>query len=202
MILHRFVCATRKQTRGIQCLTSYQSPRGHNDLLNSVKVWEACRATAAASSFFDPIAIGRYKEEFVDGATGANNPVMELWNQAQLMWGPEPVEGKVQCLVSLGMGVPSLKAFHDDAFGIWGTLKDIATETEQTAEKFRRDKAYLDNSSRYFRFNVSRGLEDIGLEESTKIKEIASATREYVESQEVFNQLQACAGTLAGLKCK
>jgi len=78
----------------------------------------------------------------------------------------------------VGNGCPVVEGFHDDAFGIWGTLKDIATETEQTAEKFRRDKAYSDNSSRYFRFNVSRGLEDIGLEESTKIKEIASATRE------------------------
>lgn len=39
-----------------------------------------------------PIAVGRYGEEFVDGATGANNPVMELWNQAQLIWGPQPLE--------------------------------------------------------------------------------------------------------------
>ena len=201
-ILHRFVCATRKQTRGIQCLTSYPSPRGNSDLLNSVKIWEACRATAAASSFFDPIEIGRYKEAFMDGATGSNNPVIELWNEAQLMWGPEPVKGKVQCLVSVGTGVPSLKAFQDDAFGILGTLEDMATDTEQTAEKFRRDKAYLDNSSRYFRFNVSRGLENVGLEESTKIKEIAAATREYVESQEVFKQMQACAGNLAGRECK
>jgi len=70
--------------------------------------------------------IGRYKEEFVDGATGAGE-----------------------------------------------TLVAIATETEQTAERFRRDKAYLDNSTRYFRFNIVRGLEDIGLEESAKRKEIA-----------------------------
>jgi patatin-like phospholipase/acyl hydrolase len=53
--------------------------------LNSVKIWEVCRATSAASSFFDPIAVGRYEEEFVDGGIGANNPVTELWNQAQLM---------------------------------------------------------------------------------------------------------------------
>jgi len=57
------------------CLTSYMSPRGGSDLLNSVRIWEACRATSAASSFFNPIAIGRYKEEFMDGATGANNPI-------------------------------------------------------------------------------------------------------------------------------
>ena len=198
----RCVCATSKETSETVCLTSYKSPRGNNDLLNSVKIWEACRATSAASSFFDPITIGRYNEEFVDGATGANNPVVELWNQAQLMWGPDPLEGKVQCLVSIGTGIPSLKPFRDDLLHIGETLVAIATETEQTAERFRRDKAYLDSSYRYFRFNVVRGLEDIGLEEPTKRKEIAAATRRYVASQDVFKQMQACAGNLASRECK
>jgi predicted acylesterase/phospholipase RssA len=195
------VCATRKQTNETVCLTSYKSPRGSSDLLNSVKIWEACRATSAASSFFDPIAVGRYEEEFVDGATGANNPVWEVWNQAQLMWGPEPLEGKVQCLVSIGTGIPSLKPFRDDVLHIGKTLVAIATETEQTAERFRRDKSHLDNTGRYYRFNVARGLEDIGLEESKKRKEIAAATRRYVESQEVLKQMQACAGNPAGREC-
>jgi predicted acylesterase/phospholipase RssA len=198
---YRFVCATSKQTSENVCLTSHKSSRGSSDLLNSVKIWEARRATSAASSFFDPIAIGLYKEEFIDGATGANNPVAELWNQAQLMWGPEPLEGKVQCLVSIGTGVPSLKPFRDDVFHISETLIAIATETEQTAERFQRDKSYLDDSSRYFRFNVIRGLEDIGLEESKKRKEIAAATRRYVTSQEVLKQMQGCAGNLARREC-
>ena len=136
---------------------------GGSDLLNSVKIWETCRATSTASSFFDPIAIGRCQEEFVDGAIGAHNPVAELWNQAQLMWGSEPLEGKVQCLVSIGTGVPSLKPFWDDVFHIGETLVAIATEKEQEAERFRQDKSYLDSSGRYVRFNVVRGLEDIGL---------------------------------------
>jgi predicted acylesterase/phospholipase RssA len=196
-----FVCATSKETGGTVCLTSYKTPRGNNDLLNSVKIWEACRATSAASSFFDPIAIGRFEEEFVDGATGANNPVVELWNQAQLMWGVEPLEGKVLCLVSVGTGIPSLKPFRDDVLHMGETLVAIATETEQTAERFRQDKSQLDSSGRYFRFNVVRGLEDIGLEESAKRKEIASATRRYIGSQDVFKQMQACAGNLAGREC-
>ncbi|KAH6711951.1 hypothetical protein BKA61DRAFT_677164 [Leptodontidium sp. MPI-SDFR-AT-0119] len=57
--------------------------------------------------FFDSIAIRQYGEEFVDGATGTNNP--------------------------------------DDVFHIGKTLVAIATETEQTAERFRRDKSHLDN---------------------------------------------------------
>ena len=198
---YRFVCATSKQTSETVCLTSYKSPRGGGDLLNSVKIWEACRATSAASSFFDPIAIGRYEEEFVDGATGANNPVWEIWNQAQLTWGPQPIEGMVKCLVSIGTGVPSLKPFQNDVFHIGKTLVAIATETEQTAERFRQDKTHLDNTSRYHRFNVARGLEDIGLEESKKKKEIAAATRRYVGSQDVLKQMQACAENVTAREC-
>src|SRR5579871_3261329 len=118
------------------------------------------------------------------------------------MWGPDPLEGKVQCLVSIGTGIPSLKPFRDDLLHIGEMLVAIATETEQTAERFWRDKAYMDSSNRYFRFNVVRGLENIGLEESTKRKEIAAATRRYVVSQDVFKQMQACAGNLASRECK
>jgi len=184
------------------CLTSYKSPRGGSDLLNSVKIWEACRATSAASSFFDSIAIGRFEEEFIDGATGANNPVWEVWNQAQLMWGPQPVEGKIKCLVSISTGIPSLKPFRDDVLHIGGTLVAIATETEQTAEKFRRDKSHLDGNGQYYRFNVYCGLEEIGLEESKKRKEIAAATRRYIGSHGFLKQMQACADNMAGRECQ
>jgi predicted acylesterase/phospholipase RssA len=195
------VCATSKETSETVCLTSYKTPRGNNDLLNSVTIWEACRATSAATSFFKPIAVGRFREEFVDGATGANNPVREMWDQAQLVWGPEPLEGKVKCLVSIGMGVPSLKPFKDDVFNIGETLVAIATETEQTAERFRRERSLLDSTERYYRFNVVRGLEDIGLEEAKKVQEIAAATRRYISSQDVYKQMQTCAGTIADRAC-
>ncbi|KAK4691613.1 hypothetical protein P7C71_g5419, partial [Lecanoromycetidae sp. Uapishka_2] len=171
------------------------------DLLDRVKIWEACRATSAASTFFDPIALGLYQEEFVDGATGANNPVWQLWDEAQLTWGPEPLESKIKCLVSIGTGIPSLKPFRDDILHTGETLVAIATETEATAEMFQRDKKHLDNTSRYYRFNVRSGLENIGLEESKKQKDIAAATRLYIGSQDVFKQMQACAGVMAGREC-
>lgn len=193
------MCATSKETSETVCLTSYRTPRGNNDLLNSVTIWEACRATSAASSFFDPIAVGRFGEEFVDGATGANNPVRHVWDQAQLAWGPEPLEGRVKCLVSIGTGVPSLKPFKNDVLHIGPTLVAIATETEMTAEQFRRDRPLLDSTGRYYRFNVDRGLEDIGLEEAKKVKEMAAATRRYIAKQD--KQMQACAGSIAAREC-
>ncbi|KAF2726462.1 FabD/lysophospholipase-like protein, partial [Polyplosphaeria fusca] len=195
-----FVCATSKETSDTVCLTSYRCPRGNSDLYNSATIWEACRATSAASSFFDPVAIGRYKENFVDGATGANNPVREVWDQAQLLWGSGPLEGKLKCLVSIGTGLPSLKPFKDDVFNIGQTLIAIATETEQTAERFRRERSQLASTGRYYRFNVTRGLEDIGLEEAKKVKEIAAATRRYIGTEDVYRQMQACADNIAARK--
>ncbi|KAK0703246.1 hypothetical protein B0T26DRAFT_680951 [Lasiosphaeria miniovina] len=58
-----------QHTRHTMCLASYGSPHSDNsDLLDSTTTWQACRATSAATTFFDPIAIGPFGEEFVDGA--------------------------------------------------------------------------------------------------------------------------------------
>ncbi|EDU46186.1 phospholipase [Pyrenophora tritici-repentis Pt-1C-BFP] len=196
-----FVCATSKETSEMVCLTSYRTLRGNSDLLNSVTIWEACRAISAAKSFFNPIAVSRFGDKFVYEATGANNPVREMWDQAQLVWGPEPLEGKVICLVSIGTGVSSLKPFKNDGLHIDETLVAIATQTEQTAERFWRERLLLDSTGRYYRFNVDRGLEDIGLEVAKKVKEMAAATRRYIGTQEVYKQIQACAGNIAERAC-
>jgi predicted acylesterase/phospholipase RssA len=169
-------------------------------LFDTTKIWQACRATSAATSFFDPISVGPFDEEFVDGALGANNPVYTLWNQAQDIWGNR-LMGDLGCLVSIGTGVPPLHPVRDDPLGILSTLKDLATETERTSEQFRRDKANLDEEGRYYRFNVDRGLESIGLDESKKKNEIAAATSRYVESQGTFRQIKACAARLASEAC-
>ncbi len=70
---------TSEETGDTVSLASYRSPRSDNsDLLNATTIWQACRATSAATTFFDPIAIGPFDEEFVDDALGANNPVYAL----------------------------------------------------------------------------------------------------------------------------
>ncbi|KAF2179206.1 FabD/lysophospholipase-like protein [Zopfia rhizophila CBS 207.26] len=193
-----FVCATSNETGDTVRLTSYRSPRGRTRLLRTTKIWEAGRATSAASSFFDPIIIGDFEESFVDGATGANNPVYEVWNEAQDIWPSDPLEDRIKCLVSIGTGLPSLTPFKDDLIGIGQSLLAIATETEKTAERFSRDKSRIDEMGRYYRFNVLRGLEDIGLEDSKRKNTIIAATDRYIESQAVFKQMKASADSMSG----
>ncbi len=91
-----------------------------------------------------------------------------------------------------------MKAFSDQWSLIGKTLVAIATETEKTAERFCRENSHLDNEGRYFRFNVLRGLEGIGLEDSKQKNAIIAATSRYIESQAVFKQIKACASILAG----
>ena len=108
---------------------------------------------------------------------------------------------RLSVLVSIGTGVPSLTPFKDDLIGIGQSLLAIATETEKTAERFSRDKSRPDDTGRYYRFNVLRGLEGIGLEDSKRKNAIIAATDRYIESQAVFKQMKACANSMPGREC-
>ena len=173
-------------------------------MLRQAKIWQAARATSAASSFFDPIEIAG--EEFVDGATPANNPIYEIWTEAyDAFRDPENPEWNLEdnllCLVSIGTGIPTLKPFGKDPLHIAGAMVAIATDTEKRAQDFHKHHTKLYKERRYFRFNVLRGLENVGIEDAEKKKEIISATRLYLQTEDIFTQMEACAEALNEREC-
>lgn len=183
-------------------LTNYKSDRWPEDLLNTVKIWEAALATSAASTFFDAITLGPDNEKSVDGATGANNPINQVCAEAGDVWkSDEPLENSLQVLVSIGTGVPSVEAFGNTLAAIGHTLKSMATETEKTAYEFLRANSKLHEDRRYFRFNVLSGLDNVGLEEAAKRPQIVAATRRYIIYEETQGQLKSCAETLRLREC-
>ncbi|CAG8953838.1 hypothetical protein HYFRA_00006730 [Hymenoscyphus fraxineus] len=186
-----FVTSTSKETNKTRCLASYNSP-GDLGLPKYTKIWEAGRATSAATTFFDPITIGPYKQTFLDGATGANNPIAQLWNQAKDVWSSDSLESQLRCLISVGTGVPKVIPSGDYLHDIAFALSAIATETEKTAQEFHKTHRALDENNMYFRFNVPSGLEDVGLEETEKIPTIATATNDYLDTQTVHQQMSVC----------
>jgi predicted acylesterase/phospholipase RssA len=180
-------------------LRSYPPTRGTTDLYHSVKIWEAGRATTAASTFFEPIAVGSVGQEFLDGGTGANNPVHQLWNEAADTY----CEGSrtrllqnVRTVVSIGTGIPDLKDFGDDPLTVGKTLLEMSTETQTTANEFHRNNSDLDDDGRYYRFNVGRGLAGIGLEEANEAKRIKDLTDAYLVEQSTYSSIKKCARTL------
>ena len=153
---------------------------------DNVKIWEAARATSAATTFFDEVTIGPNKRIFLDGATSANNPIRELWLEAQSVWrnGP-PLHEQIQCIVSIGTGMPLVRGFQTDALNILKTLQTIATETETTAGHFAAEHEDLDNRGSYIRLNVQQGLQDVKVEDAESKSTISAMTEEYASGREV-----------------
>ena len=136
--MRRFVCATSAHvSQHTVKLTSYYNPWRSIDLVEATKIWEAGRATSAASTFFEPIMIGPYREVFVDGGTGANNPIRELWTEANDMWirtdesdtrqEELSLDGIIQCLVSIGTGLRASRAFGNNLVQLADSLKILDT---------------------------------------------------------------------------
>ena len=80
-----FVCAPQVADSSPTLIRSYENPEVFGDLLG-VKMWEAARATSAATTFFDPIQIGYHGEKFADGALRHNNPIYQVYQEAKDLW--------------------------------------------------------------------------------------------------------------------
>ncbi|KAF9630334.1 phospholipase [Lasiodiplodia theobromae] len=182
-----FVCATSAQNRKSVLFTNYPRSKGTP---KDAKIWEAARATSAEPTFFERIQIGRFKQAFLSGSTGANNPVNHLWSEAEQQWG-QPLAKSINCLVSIGTGEPTSKAFGSFLPEVWSTLEAISRDAESSARHFLDNHLELTNDPlRYFRFNVTAGLGDVGLEEYKDIPLIASATDEYFEDREIHMKVE------------
>jgi hypothetical protein len=187
------VCCTSGETSQSTLLRSWHTPRGNPNLYTTVRIWEAARATSAASTFFEPVSIGEPKKVFLDGGTGANNPVRHVWDEAvDFLPRNESLLDNLGCLISIGTGQPGYKPFESTVVGIGKALLAIATETEVTANDFHRAQSKLFESKICFRFNVPRGLGDIGLAEMDQLPAIDAMTDAYLQTEAVQNDIRSC----------
>lgn len=173
-------------------LRSWHTPRNNPNLYRTVRVWEAARATSAASTFFEPISIGNPKKEFLDGGTGANNPVRYVWDEAVDLLPRKDLLDNLGCLIPIGTGQPVYKPFESSAVGLGKALLNIATETEDTADQFHRAQYALFESHVCFRFNVPRGLGDMGLAETEQVAAIDAMTDAYLQTETVQSNMRRC----------
>ncbi|KAF5543340.1 hypothetical protein FMEXI_7120 [Fusarium mexicanum] len=167
---------------------SFYEANGKCEVLSLLpcKIWEAARATSAASGFFDPIKIGW--QDYVDGATGRNNPVEEFFNEAKGIW-PD-ASSRIQCFVSIGTGIPEPKDFGENLAEIKKAIIAITTETEDTERRFYENHESFGLGGRYFRFNIDRGLRDVSLDEFDKVGKIMIATESYLNGPRVQDIIQ------------
>lgn len=185
------MCATEGENSSTIVIRSYESDH-HDSLIDVVKIWEAARATSAASTFFDPITIGSYGQRFVDGALKHNNPINLVDLESSEIW---PRQDRI--IISIGTG-------SAPGGNLLGNLKDLAkklakivTDTEEENELFRRKHQDMVDSQRLYRFNVQQGLADVGLEEHEAKARIVAHTNHYLTRSDTRRDVTACSTTLA-----
>lgn len=181
------------------CIRDYDLVDESND--DSATIVEAALATSAATTFFKLITIG--VRQYVDGALGRNNPIRSVWTEAQNIWCPEDgrLEPMLKCLVLIGTGNPGLRSVGESVKDFLRTLKDIATETENTAAQSLSQHQGLLEQRRFFRYIVEQGLQEVGLKEYRKQALIESATRTYLANELQKRSLRDCAKNLGTKQC-
>ncbi|WPH02326.1 Hypothetical protein R9X50_00518900 [Acrodontium crateriforme] len=171
-----FVVALSGNARQTVHFTNYPKRGEPNDMYDKIKLWEAARATSAATTFFAPMKIDG--SIFMDGGIGANCPLDSLWKEARLAFGPNALEPQICCVLSVGTGKPNLRAFGENLKDVGQSLLDMATETDRTAERFYENHEDLSNRDGYFRFNPPY-LDEVGMDEGDKQAIIRDRTEAY-----------------------
>jgi predicted acylesterase/phospholipase RssA len=201
-----FVCATAKENLQVTRLRSYTVT---NDDAISATVCEAALATAAATSFFEPVTIDN--RQYVDGAFGANNPIEEVEEEATDIWCPTTRQLKplVKCIISVGTGNPGKTALDDKIhLFLTKTLVRMALKPEGIERRFMARWNKEHSEKRYFRFNVEQGLQEVILTEYSKQKIIESTTYDYLHQESQKSRVRDCIlnliekeGTISILDC-
>lgn len=93
------------------------------------------------------------------------------------------------------------EALWDDPIKIGKSLVALALDTERKHDTFQKHHSGPFRERRAFRFNVVRGLEDIGLEEADKQGAILAATRRYAQAEDVYDRMEMCAWALRDREC-
>ncbi|KAI0966217.1 acyl transferase/acyl hydrolase/lysophospholipase [Xylaria arbuscula] len=187
-----FVCTSLSNTETIR-LRSYDSR--FEDRITCT-IWEAGRATSAAPMFFDPIRFSNGLK-FRDGALRANNPTFELAHEVMAEFSSE----EITAIVSIGTGIPGSIIMGNGLASVAKACGLIATDTEKSARQFEADYCSTGGKldGKYFRFNVTRGVDGVRLEEWHKTDIMVSSTISYLGQRTTRSQLQECAEALGGI---
>jgi hypothetical protein len=126
-------------------------------------------------------------------------------NEALQLWCPHTGNLKplVKCFVSIGTGYPKKKALKDNIWkGMFGFATETEgteteeTETEETERRFSGRWSNRDEDTRYFRFNVDQGLQDVGFAEYREQGKMEAVTYEYLAHMVQKQRMRDCVENL------
>ncbi|CAI7596568.1 unnamed protein product [Penicillium glandicola] len=174
-----FVCATRTVNVETAIMRSYRSQEEEH---TQGTIWQVARATSAAPTFFPSITFGHPPANYADGAMLHNNPIRLLMREITKVWG---ANAQLGCVISIGTGSPPNQKLGTLGLSILNACAKIATNAESIARSFKADEGgKLQKEGKYFRFNVTQGLQDVKLEEWQAFDLMDAATKRYLNDME------------------
>jgi patatin-like phospholipase/acyl hydrolase len=158
-------------------------------------VWEAASATAAAPMFFKPVILQRTKAEFGDGGMRRNNPINEAINEMNRLKEKSWAGRELGCLVSIGTGEVDSKKISGSVSDVLKAAISIMTDSEDTSDQFITSEfgQNLYKTYRYFRFNVSQGMQLLQLDDWKETEAMNAATTEYLRKHKNGMSVRSCA---------
>jgi len=149
---------------------------------------EALCATITTPPLFSPTKISSHsiQQTFVGSGLGANNPTRELLKEASSIFG---ADRRVAQIISLGSGTPrsiSLNA-SQGAKGVNRMLEEMMADCEIVAHEL---STRLTRLHPYLRLSVDRGMEDLIMTDWSKVGNIESYTRAYVDNPHIIKALE------------
>jgi hypothetical protein len=149
---------------------------------HNIPIWEVCRATTAAPTYFDSIEISNRR--FTDGAFGeTNNPTAEIFREVLDMNGNRP--GDIKLILSIGTGDSKIKRYQTG----WKKYARFAVGAKRKACDPNPPHKEMQRTSNdwkvpYYRLNVPKelGLYKVKLDDYAALGKIERITESYCET--------------------
>ncbi|KAK6536357.1 hypothetical protein TWF281_000596 [Arthrobotrys megalospora] len=183
------------QTQNIDGAPKLFRTWGQKAVKEQVRIWEAVRATSAAPTFFNPIAVNGI--QYSDGGLGYNNPAMLTYLEVVQTYGKS---FPIKCFISVGTGSsPNVQIRDNEGLGTYAIdllkfLKNLAANTQRAHHEV---KELLQFSNNYFRFEVGNDLGSrVGMDRHDLLGVVESETEDYLNSYDGKDTVRRVAGAM------
>ncbi|OHF00497.1 ankyrin repeat protein [Colletotrichum orchidophilum] len=180
-----FVTTVQTDDNELLLLRSYETRQEMDKHSKQFQLWEALRATSAATTYFKEYRRGN--AGYLDGALKSNNPIFQVRQEARDLW-PD----REAFLISIGTGTKPSVPLRGNLIHLARTLSKLVTETEETWNRFRGSHKEMLKDSLLFRYSVPE-LGGVDLGNHKLMGMVRSNTERHLREASTEKYVTACA---------
>lgn len=171
---------------------SYDNPNSRYHGCTDISLIQAVKASCSAPTYFSPVT---FKDKlFVDGGFIYNNPTELAIFESNHLW----KDREIECIVSIGSGLPKENQGAINMFSLFGEIVDICTNSNLIHQRVLSLLDYTCQKPLYLRFNAPSPIGSIPLDCSDKatLVKMCQDTAKYMEEIEQLEKIEKLRGVL------